>query len=97
MVDLVKQEMMLLHEVDKPGSDIEDYVVQLDTMLMHKMELIGVVRQRLVDFYTHLKLEENLQKLYQDKQTVMEQEENFGGDGMNEDEMNMMEDEGQGY
>jgi len=30
VVDLVKQEMMLLHEVDKPGSDVEDYVLQLD-------------------------------------------------------------------
>lgn len=30
VVDLVKQEMMLLHEVDKPGSDIEEYVTSLD-------------------------------------------------------------------
>lgn len=36
--------MMLLHEVDKPGSDIEDYVLQLDNVLLHKMELISVVR-----------------------------------------------------
>jgi kinesin family protein 2/24 len=64
VVDLVKQEMMLLHDVDKPGSDIEEYVCSLDSLLLHKMEMIGVVRQRLVDFYTHLKLEENLQKLY---------------------------------
>ena len=56
--------MMLLHEVDKPGSDIEVYVSSLDAILIHKMELISVVRQRLVDFYTHLKMEENLQKLY---------------------------------
>lgn len=63
-VDLVKQEMMLLHEVDKPGSDIEEYVSSLDAVLLHKMELISVVRQRLVDFYTHLKMEENLQNLY---------------------------------
>lgn len=26
MVELVKQEMMLLHEVDKPGSDVDEYV-----------------------------------------------------------------------
>lgn len=64
VVDLVKQEMMLLHEVDKPGSDIEEYVSSLDAILLHKMELISVVRQRLVDFYTHLKTEETLQKLY---------------------------------
>jgi kinesin family protein 2/24 len=44
VVDLVKQEMVLLHEVDKPGSDIEEYVSSLDAILMHKMELITVVR-----------------------------------------------------
>jgi hypothetical protein len=76
VVDLVKQEMMLLHEVDKPGSDIEDYVSSLDSILLHKMELIGVVRQRLIDFYTHLKMEENLQKLYQQKGSLL----NEGGD-----------------
>lgn len=72
VVELVKQEMMLLHEVDKPGSDIEEYVSNLDSILLHKMELIGVVRQRLIDFYTHLKMEENLQKLYQHKGSLME-------------------------
>lgn len=30
MVELVKQEMMLLHEVDKPGSDVDEYVESLD-------------------------------------------------------------------
>lgn len=44
VVDLVKQEMMLLHDVDKPGSDIEEYVSSLDTLLLHKMEMISVVR-----------------------------------------------------
>ena len=44
VVDLVKQEMMLLHEVDKPGSDIEEYVSSLDAILLHKMELIICVR-----------------------------------------------------
>lgn len=36
--------MMLLHEVDKPGSDIEEYVGSLDSILHHKMELISVIR-----------------------------------------------------
>lgn len=83
VVDLVKQEMMLLHDVDKPGSDIEEYVSSLDTLLLHKMEMISVVRQRLVDFYTHLKLEENLQKLYTEKQTQIEQDFNFDCDDQN--------------
>ncbi len=29
-VDLVKKEMFLIHEVDKPGSDVDDYIMQLD-------------------------------------------------------------------
>lgn len=72
VVDLVKQEMMILHDVDKPGSDIEEYVSSLDAILLHKMDLIGVVRQRLIDFYSHLKMEENLQKLYQQKGSLLD-------------------------
>ena len=30
LVDVVKQEMILLNDVDKPGSDVEDYVNNLD-------------------------------------------------------------------
>lgn len=92
VVDLVKQEMMILHDVDKPGSDIEEYVHSLDSILLHKMELIGLVRQRLIDFYTHLKMEENLQKLYQQKGCMM----NDGGEllldsALDELDQNMME------
>ena len=60
VVDLVKQEMMILHDVDKPGSDVEEYISSLDAILLHKMELISVVRSRLLNFYTHIKMEENL-------------------------------------
>lgn len=71
---------MLLHDVDKPGSDIEEYVSSLDSILLHKMELIGLVRQRLIDFYTHLKMEENLQKLYQHKGSTSNMHGNGDGD-----------------
>ena len=40
VVDLVKQEMVLLNEVDKPGSDVEEYVNNLDQMLLNKIEMI---------------------------------------------------------
>lgn len=40
MVELVKQEMMFLHEVDKPGSDVDDYVGNLDKILAHKVDII---------------------------------------------------------
>lgn len=82
--------MMLLHEVDKPGSDIEEYVSSLDAILLHKMELISVVRQRLVDFYTHLKTEENLQKLYQEKQAQMDGDCNLM-DNLDDYDQNMID------
>jgi len=34
LVDLVKTEMSLLNDVDKPGSDVEEYVNSLDKLLL---------------------------------------------------------------
>ena len=63
--------MNLLHAVDQPQSNIEDYVCNLDKILIDKIDMIGKLRQKLVTFYTHLRQEENLQKLYQEKQASM--------------------------
>lgn len=82
---------MLLHEVDKPGSDIEEYVSSLDAILYHKMELISVIRQRLLDFYSHLKMEENLQKLYQTKQTVLQDDDPNLMEQLDDFDQNMMD------
>lgn len=51
IVDVVKQEMILLNEVDKPGSDIEKYVSSLDAILLHKLDLITHLRTKLADFH----------------------------------------------
>jgi hypothetical protein len=32
--------MMLLHEVDKPGSDVDEYCENLESILTHKIEII---------------------------------------------------------
>jgi len=73
VVELVKQEMLLLHEVDKPGSDVDDYVASLDAILCHKMELITMLRTRLVNFKNHLKEEESLsQKFHEHRNEVMD-------------------------
>lgn len=64
VVDLVKNEMQLLNEVDKPGSDVEDYVNHLDKMLLSKIHIILDMRKQLVDFHTNLKTEETMSKLY---------------------------------
>jgi kinesin family protein 2/24 len=63
-VDLVKQEMMLLHVVDQPGSDVEEYVTKLDTILMNKIKIITDMRTKLIGFHKNLKTEEVLSKLY---------------------------------
>ena len=43
--------MALLEKVDKPSSDVEDYVKSLDEILIKKVEMIGRVREKLVKFY----------------------------------------------
>ena len=50
--------MNLINEVDKPGSDIENYVVNLDKVLLEKMKNIDQIRQRLKKFRIMLKDEE---------------------------------------
>jgi len=65
--------MMLLHEVDKPGSDVDEYVDSLDAILAHKMELISGIRNRLISFKEHLKEEEHLsKKFYEQRAEVLD-------------------------
>jgi len=54
VINVEKSEMALISEVDKSGSDIEEYVNNLDAMLLKKMMMIAAVRKKLVDFNAHL-------------------------------------------
>ena len=67
VVDIIKQDMSLLGEVEEPQSDIEEYVGKLDKILLNKVEHILTLRSKLSNFYKHLKKEEGLQKLYTKK------------------------------
>jgi len=69
MVDLTKKEMILLHDVDKPGSDVDDYASNLDDMLGQKVELIMSLRKKVRNFREYLKLEENVSKQFYKRQT----------------------------
>jgi kinesin family protein 2/24 len=60
MVDMIKQEMNLINEVDRPGSDITHYVSNLDKQLANKIEKINGLRSRLHKFNILLKDEEAL-------------------------------------
>lgn len=71
IVDCVKQEMVLLNEVDKPASDIDEYVDSLDSILAHKMEMISMLRSRLIKFKGHLREEEALSKKFHEQKTEM--------------------------
>lgn len=60
--------MTLLNEVDKPGSDVEVYARGLDRVLLKKIEIITELRERLLKFYSHLKTEEHMSKLFERNQ-----------------------------
>ena len=68
IVEMVKQEMQLLQEVDKPGSDVESYAASLDSTLAHKMEAIASLREKLSTFRTHLGQERELSKKFFEQQ-----------------------------
>lgn len=71
MVEIVKQEMKLLHEVDQPGSDIDDYVENLMAILDHKMNMIAAYKKQLVRFKNHLSEEELLSKKFYEQRAEL--------------------------
>jgi kinesin family protein 2/24 len=72
MVELVKHEMELLQDVDRPGSEIEDYVSSLDSVLQQKAELIEGLRAQLAEFHSHLRTEEKLSRRFYDLRANIE-------------------------
>ncbi len=52
--------MSLINDVDKPGSEIENYVSTLDKLLADKVDKINSLRSRLQKFNILLKDEEAL-------------------------------------
>jgi hypothetical protein len=52
--------MSLINDVDRPGSDISQYVTSLDKHLADKIEKINSIRSRLNKFNVLLKDEEAL-------------------------------------
>lgn len=67
--------MTLLNEVDKPGSDVETYARGLDAILLKKIKIITGLRERLLNFYSHLKTEEHMSRLYERNQELAQNEE----------------------
>ena len=63
-MSIVKDEMCLLNVVDKPGSDVDQYVKELDRVLLNKMATIERLRDQLLNFHKNLKTEEKMSALY---------------------------------
>lgn len=65
MVELIKEEMVHLNNVDRPGSDVDAYVAGLDRILKLKAEYTGDIRQRVDLFKEHLLQEDALSRKFQ--------------------------------
>ena len=65
MVDFIKKEMKYIHEVDKPGSDIEEYTSNLDKLLLKEIQTISNLRNKLSKFHIMLKDESALANLFE--------------------------------
>jgi len=62
VMNLIKQEMRLLAEVEQPGADIDAYVTELDEILAQKQTVVTSLRQRLAEFRARLQEEEMLSR-----------------------------------
>mmetsp|Transcript_59095 Transcript_59095/g.93582 ORF Transcript_59095/g.93582 Transcript_59095/m.93582 type:complete len:693 (+) Transcript_59095:51-2129(+) len=64
MVELIKEEMVHLNNVDRPGSDVDAYVNGLDRILRMKADYIGDIRSRVDLFKDHLAQEDALSRKF---------------------------------
>ena len=60
--------MKLLGDVQKPHSDIKEYVSTLQTVFNHKIGMIMQMKNQLEEFSTHLEEEEKLSKEFRELQ-----------------------------
>lgn len=61
---ILKDEWSLITVVDKPGSDIVQYVEDLDKILLKKINSITKLREQLLNFHKNLKTEEEMSNLH---------------------------------
>jgi len=71
----VEEEMQILKEVDKPGSDVESYVIKLDKILLQKIEMMTTLRKQTLDFYKNIKTEEALASLFHEMQEQYDEDD----------------------
>ena len=77
MVQSIKDEMTGLNEVEKPGSNIEQYTDNLDKILSKEIETIMNLKNRLNNFRILLKDESALAKLFGDENAIIGTDDEF--------------------
>ena len=71
MVESIKSEMNYIHQVDKPGSNIDLYTSNLDKLLAKEIETITNLKNRLNKFRIMLKDESALANLFEDEEIIL--------------------------
>ena len=77
MVQSIKDEMTGLNEVEKPGSNIEQYNDNLDKILSKEIETIMNLKNRLNNFRILLKDESALAKLFGEENVIIGTDDEF--------------------
>ena len=83
MVECIKNEMNFIHEVDKPGSDIEEYTSNLDKLLLKEIQTISNLRNKLTKFHIMIKDENALANLFEGEDEKFSVSGFEGGESMN--------------
>ena len=66
-VETLKEEMKILYEVQKPNSDIKQYVQTLHSVLDHKIKMMIQLKEKVESFGDHLLEEERLSEEFKSK------------------------------
>lgn len=65
MISVVKEQEKIRHEVNLPGSDVEEYIMSLNQLLTQKQNEIVELKGLISRFHGHIKQEQDLsQKFY---------------------------------
>jgi len=64
MVGIIKGEMMILNEVDQPGSDVDEYTTLLKEYLDQQVQCIMGIKDKVEKFTQNLRTEEEVSKKF---------------------------------
>lgn len=64
MVGIIKGEMMILNEVDQPGSDVDEYTTALKVYLEQQVQCIMGIKEKVERFTQNLRVEEEVSKKF---------------------------------